>query len=261
MKLIRNTKAISKLLLILLLLTSLIIGGILSYLWVIGYYVGLGFRVPEKTAVSITKVTFNPQNTSYFNVTLLNPSYSPTDATIKQIAASFSDFLLYNVRPDQTYPQLPYKLPKAEEKTFKCTWYWARYTGETVKIIAFVADGSGATYEVETPLVRLEITDVCFNSTISVTHFNVTIRNYDVSVTHLNVAVIAATMDNQPVREWTMENGAEVDPHLPYTLNKNSSETFVCPWNWADHKGKNVSIAIGTLEGYSTSYTRTIPIE
>ena len=163
MKLTRNMKTISKLLLILLLLTALIIGAILSYLWVIGYYVSLGLRIPEKTTVSITNVTFNPQDTSYFNVTLLNPSYSPTDTNITKIATSPKEGFLYNIPPNEVDPQLPYELPKAEEKTFKCMWNWANYTGKIVEIIAFIADGSGPTFEVETPLVDFRIADVYFN--------------------------------------------------------------------------------------------------
>lgn len=259
MKLTRNMKAISKLLLILLLLTVLIIGAILSYLWVVGYYITLGIRVPEETTISITGVTFNSQDTSYFNVTLLNPSYSPTDANITQIAASPKDGFLYNVPPNETHPQLPYKLPKAKEKTFKCIWNWANYTGKTVKIIVSIADGSGWTFEAETPLVDLRITDVGFDPAISVTRFNLTIRNYDVSVTYLNVTRITVNMEKQTVREWTVENGTEVDPHLPYTLSKNSSETFVCPWNWAEHGDKNVTITVYTLQGFTAQYSQVTP--
>jgi len=82
MKFTQNIKAISKLSLIILLLISFVIGAFLSYLWVMGYVTELGIRVPEKTTVAITNVSFTPQNTSFFNVTLLNPSYSPSEANI-----------------------------------------------------------------------------------------------------------------------------------------------------------------------------------
>lgn len=251
MKLARNVKAISKLLLILLLLTALIIGAILSYLWVIGYYVSLGIRVPEKTTVSITNVIFNPQDTSYFNVTLLNPSYSPTDATIKQIAASPRDDFICNVPPDETYPQLPCELPKAEEKTFVCTWDWANYTGKTVKIIVFVADGSGPTFEAETPLVDLRITDVRFNSTINVTHFNMTVQNLPSSVTYVNITEVSIDPELIPPENLSIS--------LPYPLDANESVSFTCTWNWTNYQNKSVTVAVHTLQGYVAYYAETLP--
>ena len=260
MKFTRDLEAISKLLFVLLLLTALIVGAVLSYLWVIGYYVPLDRVYPEDITVNITDYAFDYQNTSYFNVTIQCPtSYkSEETANITRIAVSTEDDVLHDVIGAN--PSLPYKFQhKGESQSFTCLWNWANYTGETIKIIAFVADGSGATFEAEIPLVQLEITDVGFDPTISVTHFNVTILNYDVSVTYLNITRITVTMENQTVREWTVENGAEVDPHLPYTLNKNSSETFVCPWNWAGHGNKNVTITVYTLQGFVRQYSQVTP--
>ena len=255
MKLTRNLKAISKLLLILLLLTALIIGAILSYLWVIGYYIFLDKVYPEDITVNVTDYAFDYQNTSYFNVTIQCPtSYkSKETANITRITVSTEEI--------GTDPPLPYKFQhKGESQTFKCLWNWANYTGETIEIIAFVADGSGLTFEVETPLVKLEIIDVHFNSTISVTHFNMTIRNYNVSVTYVNITEITVATEKQIVREWTVENGTEVDPHIPYTLNKNSSETFVCPWNWTDYQNTSVTVAVRTLQGYMNYTTVVTPL-
>ena len=360
MKFTRNGKAISKLLLILLLLMATIVGAILSYLWVLGYFVTLGIRVPEKTTVSITNATFNPQDTSHFNVTLLNPSYSPSDAYITQIVTSTEKEGKETLHPVVNVdPQLPHKLLKAKSATFKCVWNWANYTGENVKIIAFVEDGSGPTFEIETPLVDLKISDIRFNSTISVTHFNITVQNNAASATHVNitgvsteretisagnisiplpytldlnksvsftctwdwtnyqdknitVAVytaqgyvayrthltpkpvnltitnvlfnvtdttrfnvtvrnsedsptyvnitgITVTVENRTVQEWTVENGTEVEPNLPYPLNSSSIQMFSCPWNWTDQRDKNVTVTVYTLQGFTTQYTQVTP--
>jgi len=356
MKFIRNVKAISKLLLVLLLLTATIVGAILSYLWVMGYFITLESVIPEKPTVSIANVTFNPQNTSYFFVTLLNPSYSPTEASVTEIVASIGKDI-HNIT--EVNPLLPYRLLKGEEETFECVWNWANHTGETVKIIAFVADGSGPTFEAETPLVDLRITDLSFNSTLGLTHFNMTVqnsassvihvniteisvatetlkpedivptlpirldpdssvtlkclwnwanyqntsvkvavhtlqgymnhtakltslpvtlevtkvdfdftnttffdvavRNNEVSPTYLNITRITVTIENQSVREWTVENGTEVDPHIPYAIDKNSSEIFICPWNWTEHRDKNVTVTIYTLQGFTAQYSEVTP--
>ena len=360
MKFIRNVKAISKLLLILLLLLATIIGAILSYLWVIGYYVSLERVYPEDVTVNIVDYAFDHQNTSFFNVTIQNPtSYKSKDtANITQIGVSTEDGVLHD--KIDTDPPLPYRFQhKGEVETFRCLWDWANYTGEIVKIIAFLADGSGPTFEIGTSLVKLGITDVRFNSTISVTHFNMTVQNSASSVTHvniteitvaaetlrseniepslpqgldpgssvtlkcswnwtnyqntsvtvavrtlqgygnhtikvtplpvtleitkvdfdpantthfgitvrnngvspsyLNVTRITVTMENQTVQEWTVENGTEVDPHIPHTLNKNSSENFLCPWNWTMHRDKNVTIVIYTSQDFTAQYSQVTP--
>jgi hypothetical protein len=244
MKFTRNVKAISKLLLILLLLMATIIGAILSYLWVIGYFITLESVIPEKTTVSVANVTFNPQDTSYFFVTLLNPSYSPTEANVTEIVASTGKDI-HNIT--EVHPLLPYRLSKSEEETFKCFWNWANYTGETVKIIAFVADGSGPTFETETPLVDLRIIDLGFNSTISVAHFNVTVQNSPSSVTYVNIT--GATIEREPI------SAERLSISLPYTLDLNESVSFTCTWDWSNRQDKNVTVAIHTLQGYAAYST------
>lgn len=367
MRLIRNSKAISGLSLILLILASAIGGALLSYMWVVGYYEKLKIRTPEKSDATITNATFLPRDTSFFNVTIFNPSYSPSDAVITRIAALTEDDLIHNVN---TTDPLPYPLPKATTdfpglQTFECSWDWANYTGEKVGIMAFLADGSGPTFETETPLVDLRIADVSFNPAISATHFNVTVQNYispassnvtvditeisvtveggfkpsiteiipalpwslslggssnfmctwdwteyqnmsvtvavytsqgymdyttkktpapvtleitdilfdvtnttsfdvtvrnnQISPTYLNVTKIGVIVGNQKIREWTTENGTAVNPHIPFTLNKSSTQNFVCPWNWTEYRGENVTVVVCTLQGFTANYTRATP--
>ena len=352
----------------LLILASAIVGALLSYMWVVGYYENLNIRTPEESDVTITNATFLPRDTSLFNVTIFNPSYSPLDAVITRIAASTDDGLIHNV--NTTDPALPYTLSKATRdfpglQTFECSWNWANYTGEEVGIVAFVADGSGPTLQAETPFIDLRITDVRFNSTISATHFNVTaqnhmssatcnatvdvteisvtvedgfkpniteiapalpwtlnpsesqnfmctwdwtryqntsvtvavytsqgymcyatkttpppvtleitdilfdvtnttrfdvtVKNNQVSPTYLNVTKISVVVENQIIREWTTENGTAVNPPIPFTLNKNSTETLACPWNWTQHRDENVTVTIYTLQGFMANYTQATP--
>jgi len=252
MKFTRNIKAISKLLLILLLLTATIIGAVLSYLWVIGYFISLGIRVPDKTTVSITNATFNPQDTSYFNVTLLNPSYSPSDANITRIVTSTEEGgkEVIHLLP-YTDPQLPYQLPKAKSATFQCFWNWANYTGETIKIIAFIEDGSGPTFEIEAPLVDLKITDVQFNSTISVTRFNLTVQNGNTSVTYVDINGVIVGGETISVGNLSVS--------LPHTLDPNESVSFTCMWNWTNYQDKNVTVEVRTMQGYVAYRTHLTP--
>lgn len=245
--LIRSVRALSRFSLTLLLLVAMIIGALLSYLWVAGYYVSLGMQVPETATITITNATFPTQDTTFFNVTLLTPSFSPSDAKVTQILASTEDGVLHNVV--EVDPPLPHQLPKSVSKTFKCLWNWANYTGETIKIVVFIADGSGAAFQAKTPLVKLTITDVRFNSTISLTHFNMTVQSSKLSETYVNITKITVDME-------TLEN---VTPSLPYTLRPIDSVAFTCTWNWTNYQGKNATIAVHTRQGYAAYHSRVIP--
>jgi len=246
MKLIRNAVGISKLILILLLLVAAIVGAVLSYMWTVGYYVSLGVQLPEAPTVTITDVDFDPQDAKSFNLTLLNPSLSPFSASITQVMASTEDGDLHDdIGTDPTLGELSI----GESKTFRCYWNWANYTDENVNVHVFVEDGSGATFQKKTPLVKLAIIEAVFNSTISVTHFNMTIRNSVSSVTPVNIT--AVTVDSETVQNVT--------PSVPYTLTPNASVALTCPLNWTEYQGKKVSVKVETSQGYAAYRTQSTP--
>jgi len=245
MKLIRNAVGISKLIFILLLLVAAIVGGILSYMWTMGYYVSLEMHLPEAPTVTITNVTFDPQDATTFNLTLLNPSLSPFSVNIDQVMVSTEDGVLNTVG---THPVLG-ELSVGESKTFKCIWSWANHTNENVSVHVFVEGGSGATFQAKTPLVNLTITEAVFNSTISVTSFNLTVQNSASSVTYVNVTSVR-------VETRTAQN---VTPFLPYTLHPNSSVGFSCHLDWTEYQGRNVTVRVDTSQGYATYHTQATP--
>jgi len=252
MRLTRNIKAISKLLLILLLLIALIIGAVLSYLGVIGYYLTLDRVNPEDITVNITDYAFDNQNTSYFNVTIQCPtSYKSREpANLTRITVSTEDNILHNVTG--TEPPLSYKFQKkGESQTFKCLWNWANYTGETIKIIAFVAEGSGPTFEAKAPLVDLGITEILFDSAISITHFNMTVGNSPSSVTYVNITGVS--IDREPIPPENLSIS------LPHVLNPDESVSLKCMWNWVDYQNKSVTVAVYTIQGYMAYYSETTP--
>jgi len=367
MRLAQNSKSISGLSLVLLMLASAIIGALLSYMWVVGYYISLEKVYPKNAFATIKNVTFNHQNTRFFNVTIECPtSYEAKEpANVTRILVSTNDYTRVHdvVEVD---PPLPYQFSKKGElKTFECAWNWANYTGQTVGIGAVIEDGSRfMSPDVQTPFVDLRITDIYFNSTISATHFNitvqsfmspttcnatvditeisafvhetklnitettpplpfslnpgdsgnftcmwdwtryqntsvtvavassqgymsytiettplpvtfeitdvlfdvtnttlfdVTVKNNEFSPTYLNVTKITLVVENRTVHEWTAENGTAVNPPIPFTLNRNSTETFVCPWNWTEYRDEEVTVFVYTLQGFSANHTQATP--
>jgi len=145
MRLVQNAIGISKLILILLLLISAIVGGVLSYMWTEGYYQSISFRIPETATVTITDLSFDSQDLTFFDLTLLNPSFSPSSISVTQIMVSTEDSVLHNV--ENVDPFLPYELQINEFKTFKCIWNLTDYTGKNIKVNVFVADGPGTNLE------------------------------------------------------------------------------------------------------------------
>jgi hypothetical protein len=249
LKLTKNIKALSKLSLILLLIISLIIGALLSYFWAVGYYLTLGIKVPEDTTLSISNIAFTNQSTSHFNVTFLNPSYSPSAAKITGIATKTADNELHNVT--QTSPELPYSIPKAQNITFKCIWNWANYTGQNIEVITFIEDGSGPTRKAATPFVGLTIREAYFDSSISFTYFNLTIRSSLYSATSVNISRIIVST------EILQKN--QTSPPLPYELKINETRNFKCIWDWTGYQNKSITITVQTVQGYIAYYTKTTP--
>ena len=87
-----NKKAISTLTFIILIGVSAIVGGIISYMLTIAYYVEVGYNLPEnETALIITNVYINPEDASSFMITVLNPSFSVSNATITGVAISVNE--------------------------------------------------------------------------------------------------------------------------------------------------------------------------
>jgi len=249
MRLIRNTRGISRLLLIVLLLVAFVLGVVLSYVWTMSYYAPLEFQLPTKGTVSIERVQFSPQDTSRFNVTILNPSFSPSSVSVKRVAALTTDQVVHY--PSQVTPSLPHPLALGESQTFDCDWDWARYTGQAITVLAWVQDGSGPTLEVETPFVGLVISKFEFDSAISVDRFNLTIQNSESSATHVNITSISI--------DSILISSEKVVQGLPYAVAMSESVKFTCLFNWTDYQGESVTVVVRTLQGYRAERTERTP--
>jgi hypothetical protein len=250
----RSRKALSSLAIILLLLIFAIIGGLISYLWVTGYYISLKQKIPSEDIAVITNLSFNPQNATAFNATVLNPSYSPRpsiNVTGIAITGESEDTLNYVA----TTPSLPFSLSRGTNQTFTCTSNWAGYVNQTVTVYAFVQSGSGSTSATKLPYTALNVTAVDFNSTLGVSNFTITLRNNPLSATYLNITGISLSF-TPPVNFTNLWQ-----PSLPFTLSPNGSETFLCNYNWLTESavGGNYTLSVQTKQGYVATYPASIP--
>ncbi len=248
MRLLKNTRGISKLIFIISLLVALIVGATVSYVWTIGYYVSEEFRLPEKPVLSIEAVEFSAQDTTYFDVVVLNPSYSPSSADINQIMVLTEDGVLHDLEVSLS------SLEVGSSATFRGPWNWANYTGQTIKIIVLVTEGSGSTSKATLPYVGLTI-EAHFNSAISTLHFNVTVQNAETSATHVNITRLFINGEVIPSQNVTINGGSVSFPHY---LNSGQSVMFTCAWNWTNYQGENVVVSAETLQGYIATWQGTV---
>jgi len=247
MKLAQNIKGISKLLMLLLLIVFFLLGTVLSYIWTMGFYAPNEYNLPNKTSVTIENVQFPPEDTAFFNVTLLNPSYSPSDAVIDQIKVSTTDGNVHSIT--STSPTLPITLVPGQSKTIRSFWSWTRYVDQTVDVYVLVVGGSGPAIQAKTPFMNLTVTDVVFEPSVTSTRFNITVQSMrsPISVDISEITVNGAAVTN-------------VAPTLPYRLNPNASKTFALQRDWADLQNQTVSVEVRTAQGYEAFKTVTGPL-
>lgn len=248
MHLLQSTRGISKLLFVISLLVALIVGATLSYVWTMGYYASREYQLPENPTLSIEAVEFSAQDTTFFDVVILNPSYSPSSANIDQIVVLTEDGVLHDTEVS------PRSLEVGSSETFKGLWNWANYTGQLIKVVVFVSDGSGPTTKATLPYVGL-IVEAHFNSTISTQHFNVTVQNAETSATHVNITKLTIDREIIPSQNITM-NGEPFS--FPHFLNSSQSVMFTCAWNWTSYQGKSVAVTVETLQGYIATWKNEV---
>jgi PKD repeat protein len=258
-----SVKGISNLALLILIVIFAVIGAVLSYMWTEAYYIEAGFKVPEEViTVTISNVTFPIQNASYFNITVLAPSFSYDDAYISQIIlgniSTENPNMTLVIPNENVEPNLPYPLTKSEEVTLKCNQNWGKFAGKSIYVAVLLQEGSGATFPFQTKKVKLEIIDIEIDSSISVERFNVTIRNADYSPISLNITEVlinSTTISSQNITIFN-ENAS-----LPLQLSPGESETLICNWNlWKKGAlGSSLTITVHTAQGYSAiNATETI---
>jgi hypothetical protein len=241
---LRKTRAVSTILFILLLLCAAIIGALVSYVWVIASY----YNVPNSTTLSIESAVFPVTNFSYFNLTILNPSYSLSDVNVTGFRVTVIDTnTTFDVNMIEYPGSLPYVLQKGVLQTFRCIRNWSNITGENVTIRSLPTDILTAGNMFTVPPIKLNLTPV-FDASQTVGYFNLKVQNPPES-TNLTISEIAVAGEQ-----------LSVTPSLPYVLQNNGSITFICNQNWEDLRYQNATLTVQTAEGYATSYTtNTLP--
>jgi hypothetical protein len=240
-----DLKAVSTFVLITLILCSVVFGALISYLWVMGNF----YLTSENTVdLIITDVNFPVDHADYFNVTIMNPSYSPSETNITEIYLTVEgDNNIYNVT--NTYPEeLPIKLEKATSKTIKCLKNWGEFAGKTITVHASAINASGATRSIKTKFVKLEI-EAYFNATESCKQFNVTVKNHEGSA--INLTLTKVYFNYEPVENMSIQI-----PPAGLIISPNETIEFRCFVDWQRY-GKPL-VRVETLEGYTAEIIKEV---
>lgn len=237
-----DKKAVSILVLVILMLLSAVFGGIVTYLGVLTNY----YNMPENTSFLIVEdAVFPLYNATYFNVTILNPSNSLSDLNITMIRVSVvGTTQVYDV--NITEPELAL-LRRGTRQTFKCKRNWSNFAGETVTIEPIYVNASIESRMFATPNVKLKVTPT-FDPSISIDHFNLTVENLAQSKINLTIS---------DIKLFQIPLNSNVTPTIDsgYVLSNGSSVKFKVDYNWENLRGQNATITVETVQGYEATYT------
>ncbi len=267
MNLKSNVKAISTFMIIILIVISAVIGGIISYMFTIAQFTEL----PEKTTLAITGVYFDVKNASAFTVSVLNPSYSPTDANITKIAISLKEEAqLYDVIATSPSIRNGIVIQIGEVKNITCfnirkdgkavTWgrFVYEYSGREVVVHVFSSNAFGDNAIVTLPFVKLEVIPH-FDSEATFQNFSLTLRNHEKSETNLTITSIELVepVVNRFRTTPYVSIPDDVIPKLPYSLSPGENCTFTCKLDWFGINETKISVS--TKEGYEVYNELKLP--
>ena len=229
-----------------LIVLALVLGSsLLTYMVVSGYWIKLGIKVPEVPSIAVTAIEFPLNDTKKFNMTILNPSYSPCNVSVEAIFVITPDDEVHWV--NTTIPWLPRSLEPGMAVNFTCYWNWANYTGQELRIVVLLREGSGATIRAVPPAVKLVLTP--FLNASDPFWFLLNITNSPESPTSVRIYGIDVVLDNGTVLE-----DVPTEPALsweePSTLEPNSTLTLNCTWDWLQYRDRNFTVVAKAIEGY-----------
>jgi hypothetical protein len=234
---------------VLLLLAFMVIGGVVSYLFAISAFT----RVPEGANLSIAGIYIGKDNARSFKVGVLNPSYSPGNATVTRIAVSEKgESTLYDVVETDPSLENGTSIPRGEVLNITCytvqmqngnvTWgrLASQFAGETIVVHVFSTDATAANKEVELPFVKLTISETDFEPKVSFARFNITVITDIRSEVNLTITQILTPGIDL--------NKKDILPVLPETVGAGRVVQFRCNASWLGVLATEISIV--TDEGY-----------
>ena len=228
----KETKAISTLLAILLILVSAIIGALLAYMWTVAPFI---VESGDTVDLIVTSVNFPADHATSFGVTVMNPSHSVADTNITDI---YIESLGTNRTSIQSSdPSLPILLQRGTTQTFNCSLDWGGLAGRIITVHVLSINNTEAARSILTPSVRLDA-NTNFDASESINYFNLTVTNAN---SPINLTLSRVLLDYNPVDNLSIT--------LPKTIQPNDTIPIICYANWQGHIKPIVQVE--TLEGFT----------
>lgn len=242
MRILKEKKAVSTLVLILLLLCAATIGALVSYWWVMGNF----YLEPENiTGLTITAANFPLEHADYFTFTVVNPSHSPSSTNVTSIYLTVGNQNITYPVTETSPDALPIKMDRASQRTILCFKDWGDFAGQNITIHVQTLDGSGATWTAKTDFVKVDL-EVFFDPAASTKQFTGSILNEAESKTNLTITRIIVNDLTLPQENLSIT--------LPQNLtNTNVPVSFIARYNWENIVTKIVEVE--TSEGYRATAT------
>ena len=249
MRLVRNVKALSNLVLVLLLVISFLLGATLSYIYTLGFYASSEYMLPSQNTVALQSVNFLTENATFFTVTIFNPTFSPSAVNVQKIEVVTEDGKVHGTFT----PGLPLSLEVGGLRVLQSFWNWGNYTGQSVLINVRAENGLGSNLLASTPSMNLSILSVDFDPSVTAHNFTITVQNSGspiaVNVTRVLVNGFESLTDPSLSKPLGLSNATDATP-----------VTLIVGHSWVDFQGQSVTISVETLQGYTAYRTVTGPI-
>jgi hypothetical protein len=215
---------------------------------------GTGVSFPVQTEfVGLTANAYFNATTSvdYFYVTVFNDAASAINVTLTSVSIDTVSISSLSIA-------LPRVLNASGSEGIQCFYDWEGHYAPHVVIGTQEGYIAEATQNVSAS-IGLRVSNVQFNET-NTDQISVTLNSSSDSTTLVSISNITITYGNTT----DVINGTLSNPAFPYPLDKNSSATFNCVWNWSDETHRNISISVVayTSQGFASQpSTFTTPAE
>lgn len=240
----KNVRAVSTLIAILLIVIAAIFGGLISYMWAIAPF----YATPKNVGLTITGVNFQVNHGNYFDVTVLNPSFSQGGTNITSVfLAVQNQSSIFNIT--DISPTLPLFLAQGASTTIRCYYNWGNYAGENMTVTVFPLGGTGSSFPVQTQFVSMTANGF-FNATQSVEYFYVSVQNNPQSA--INLTLTSVTLDTTAISVVVSSSNVT----LPMPLNTGQTVVLQCFYDWEGHSTPDV--IVGTQEGYTAESLQNV---
>jgi hypothetical protein len=172
-------------------------------------------------------------------------------------AASLQQITITGVKLNESSATIdPTPVPVGNNATVVCNLNWTSYVGRHINVTVtavYGTDESSKLYSKELPF--LKVVNVAFsNFELGNPYINVTVLNSQFSPVSRTLTQLLIKTDNGTFTIDGNITNPRINP-TGYYLASGKQQSFVCPWDWSQFVGKDITVVVQTAEGSQVSLT------